>query len=72
MEKKVIYYEGNRGRKPAKEFINAFEAKTEAKILARIGYLQEHWHEARRPLVDYVDEDEKKDKEEKNNCAGIY
>lgn len=56
MEKKAIYYEDIRGRKPAKEFINGFDEKTRAKILARIDYLQKHWHEVRRPLVDYVDE----------------
>ena len=56
MEKKAIYYEDAKGQKPVKEFINSFDAKTKAKILARVHYLQEHWHEVKRPFVDYVDE----------------
>lgn len=57
MEKKAIYYEDLKGRKYAKEFINNFEEKTRAKILARIEYLEKHWHEVRRPLVDKIDRD---------------
>lgn len=56
MEKKAIYYEDAKGQKPVKEFINSFDEKTKAKILARVQYLQEHWHEVKRPFVDYVDE----------------
>lgn len=54
MEKKVIYYEDKKGRKPVKEFINKFDDKTKAKILARIEFLGEHWNEIRRPFVDSI------------------
>jgi len=56
VEKKAIYYEDAKGQKPVKEFITSFDEKTKAKILARIVYLQEHWHEVKRPFIDYVDE----------------
>jgi len=55
IEKKAIYYQDIRGNKPAKNFIKSFEAKTKGKILARIEYLEKHWHELRRPLVDQID-----------------
>ncbi|MBU1808579.1 MAG: type II toxin-antitoxin system RelE/ParE family toxin [Candidatus Omnitrophica bacterium] len=57
MEKKAIYYEDLKGRKYVKDFIDNFEEKTRAKILARIEYLEKHWHEVRRPLVDKIDRD---------------
>jgi len=57
MDKKVIYYEDNRGMKPAKEFINVLDDKTKGKILARLDFLERHWHELRRPLVDKIDRD---------------
>lgn len=57
MDMKAIYYEDNRGNKPAKEFIEQFEVKTKAKILARVFYLEDHWREAKRPLVDKIDKD---------------
>ena len=57
MRKKAIYYEDTRGQKPVKEFINNFDEKTKAKILARIDCSEEHWHELRRPLVGYIDKD---------------
>ncbi|MBL7068285.1 MAG: type II toxin-antitoxin system RelE/ParE family toxin [Candidatus Omnitrophica bacterium] len=55
--KKAIYYEDIRGKKPVKEFITKFDEKTKAKILARVEFLETHWHEARRPLVDKIDKD---------------
>lgn len=57
MSKKAIYYQDLKGRKQVKEFIDRFEEKTRAKILARIEFLEEHWHEVRRPLVDKIDKD---------------
>jgi len=57
MAKKVIYYEDLKGHKQVKEFINGFEEKTKAKILARLEFLGEHWDELRRPLVDKIDRD---------------
>ena len=57
MSKKAIYYQDLKGRKQVKEFIDRFEEKTRAKILARIEFLEDHWHEVRRPFVDKVDKD---------------
>lgn len=57
MRKIAIYYEDRKGKKPVKDFINGFDEKTRAKILARIEYLEDHWHEARRPIIDKVDRD---------------
>ena len=57
MDKKVIYYEDNRGKKPVKEFIDKFDGKTKGKILARLDFLESHWHELRRPFVDRIDKD---------------
>lgn len=57
VNKKIIYYQDNRGKKPVKEFISGFEVKTKAKILARIEFLEGHWHEARRPFVDKIERD---------------
>ena len=57
MEKKAIYYEDARGRKPVKEFIDEFDDKTKGKILARIEFLALHWHEIRRPYADRIDKD---------------
>jgi len=54
-EKKAIYYQDHRGIKPAKNFIDNFEIKTKAKMLARLEYLEKHWHEIGRPLVDKID-----------------
>jgi len=53
--KKVIYYENIRGKKPVKEFINEFDDKTKAKILARIEVLERYWHELRRPIADKIE-----------------
>lgn len=55
MIKKAIYYEDARGRRPVEEFIEKFDDKTKGKILFRIEYLAEHWHEIRRPYVDKID-----------------
>jgi len=57
VSKKAIYYQDLKGRKQVKEFIDRFEEKTRAKILARIEFLEDHWHEVRRPFVDKVDKD---------------
>ena len=57
MDKKVIYYEDRRGYKPVKDFIYKFDAKTKGKILARIEFLERHWHELRRPFVDKINRD---------------
>ena len=57
MIKKAIYYEDLKGRRCVKDFINRFEEKTRAKILARIEFLEEHWFEVRRPFVDKIDRD---------------
>jgi len=57
MEKKAIYYEDLKGRKYVKEFINSFEEKTRGKILARAEFLERHWNEIRRPIVDKIDKD---------------
>jgi len=54
MEKKVIYYENLKGKKHVKEFIDKLSSGAKAKILARLEFLGEHWHELRRPLVDYI------------------
>ncbi len=57
MEKKVIYYEDLKGRKYVKEFIDNFDDKTKGKLLARIEFLADHWHELRRPYVDKIEGD---------------
>ncbi|MBU1146779.1 MAG: type II toxin-antitoxin system RelE/ParE family toxin [Candidatus Omnitrophica bacterium] len=57
MDKKVIHYEDKRGRKPVKEFMDRFDSKTRGKVLARIEFLEKHWHELRRPFVDKIDRD---------------
>jgi phage-related protein len=57
VNKTAIYYEDLKGRKLAKDFIDSFDEKTRAKILARVEFLEEHWHEARRPLIDKIDKD---------------
>lgn len=57
MIKKAIYYEDFKGRRYVKDFINRFEEKTRAKILARIEFLEEHWFEVRRPFADKIDRD---------------
>ena len=56
MPKKAIYYEDAKGRRPAEEFINALELKVRAKVLARIEFLEKHWHELKRPYVDSLKE----------------
>jgi phage-related protein len=50
--KKVIYYGDERNNRPVEEFINDLDIKTKAKVLARIEFLEEHWHELRRPYAD--------------------
>ena len=57
VDKIAIYYEDLKGKQYAKNFIDSFDEKTRAKILARIEYLEKHWHEVRRPLVDKIDRD---------------
>lgn len=52
MNKKAIYYEDEHNSRPVEEFINELEPKAKAKVLARIEFLEEHWHELRRPYVD--------------------
>lgn len=54
MEKIVIYYEDGKGKKPVKEFIDQLDANLKAKILTRLAFLGEYWHELRRPFVDYL------------------
>jgi phage-related protein len=56
MKKKIIYYENKNGERPVEEFINNLNAKIKAKLLARIQYFEEHWHELRRPYVDLVED----------------
>lgn len=56
MKKKVIYYENINGERPVEEFINNLDVKIKAKLLARIQYFEEHWHELRRPYVDLVED----------------
>ena len=55
MEKKVIYYE-NKGRKYVKEFIDELNDKIKGKVLARIEYVGQHWHELGRPYIDYLED----------------
>jgi phage-related protein len=50
--KKVIYYEDEKNNRPVEEFINDLDPKAKAKVLARIEFLGEHWHELRRPYID--------------------
>lgn len=57
MDKAAIYYEDLKGRKYAKDFVDSFDEKTKAKILARVEFLEKHWHEARRPIIDKIDKD---------------
>jgi len=54
MEKKVIYYQDSKGKKPVKEFIHKLHDSTKGKVLARLEFLGEHWSEVRRPLVDSI------------------
>ncbi|MDP2911900.1 MAG: type II toxin-antitoxin system RelE/ParE family toxin [Candidatus Omnitrophota bacterium] len=55
IRKKAIYYEDIKGKKPVKEFIDEFDDKTKAKILARIELLERYWHELRRPIIDKIE-----------------
>lgn len=55
MGKKAVYYQDARGRNPVEEFIEKFDDKTKGKILSRIEYLVEHWHEIRRPYADKIE-----------------
>lgn len=57
MTKKPIFYETNKGDRPVETFLNNFEDKVKAKIVARIEFLGEHWQELRRPYVDIIEED---------------
>ena len=57
MSKTAIYYEDERGRKPAKEFINELDDKTQAKILASTKFLCNNWKELKRPIVEYLGDD---------------
>ena len=54
MQKKVIYYENKKGEKPVKGFIDSLGEYAKGKILARIQFLGERWHELKRPYVDYL------------------
>ena len=54
IEKKKIIYEDTKGRKPVKEFIGKLDPNLKGKITARLVFLGEHWHELRRPFVDYL------------------
>ena len=54
MQKKLIYYENRKGEKPVKIFIDDMGDYAKGKILARIQFLKEHWHELKRPYVDYL------------------
>lgn len=56
MGKKAVYYEDERNKRPVEEFINNLGPKIKAKVLARIGFLEEHWQELRRPYVDTLTE----------------
>ena len=55
MEKKPIYYEDIKGRKPVKNFINKLDSRLKGKILAHIEHLGKYWHELRRPAVDKLE-----------------
>lgn len=52
--KKVIYYEDEHRTRPVEEFINSLDLKTKAKVLARLEFLEEHWHELKRPYIDIL------------------
>jgi phage-related protein len=54
MQKKPVYYEDRKGEKPVKVFIDKLGEYAKGKILARIQFLGEHWHELKRPYVDYL------------------
>lgn len=54
--KKAVYYESENGQRPVEEFFSSLNNKTRAKILARIDFLEEHWHELRRPYVDIIED----------------
>lgn len=56
MRKKAIYYEDERSDRPVEKFINELSAKTKAKVLARIAFLEERWQELRRPYVDTLED----------------
>jgi len=57
VDKTAIYYQDLKGRKYAKDFIDSFDEKTRGKILARIEFLEGHWYEARRPIIDKIEKD---------------
>ena len=54
--KKAVYYESENAQRPVEEFLNSLNNKTKAKILARIDFLEEHWHELRRPYIDIIED----------------
>jgi len=54
VEKKPIYYQNEKGEKPAKQFIEKLNEDAKGKVLARIEFLGEHWQGLKRPYVDYL------------------
>ncbi|MCX5707951.1 MAG: type II toxin-antitoxin system RelE/ParE family toxin [Candidatus Omnitrophica bacterium] len=53
--KKTIFYVDEEGNSPVENFLDRLDASAKAKITARIEFLGKHWREARRPLVDYLE-----------------
>lgn len=72
--KKVLLYQDSQGRKPVREFIDDLEDKAAGKVTGFILYLSEHWHEAKRPMVDYLGDNlyELRVKFSPNNIRMIY
>ncbi len=54
--KKTIFYVDEEGVSPVEEFLDRLDESAKAKITARIEFLGRHWREARRPLVDYLND----------------
>ena len=54
--KKAIFYTDEEGISPVEDFLDRLGESAKAKITARIEFLEKHWHQARRPLVDYLEE----------------
>lgn len=54
MLKGVYYFVDERGNEPVREFINSLSLKERAKVFAYIGELENHGHNLRRPMADYL------------------
>lgn len=56
VDKKAIFYINADGGSPVEEFLDRLDESAKGKIASRIDFLGKHWHQVRRPLVDYLED----------------